>query len=200
MLHPCRFGGATVGNRMKRHSVLVVDDDASVRSLYVDALREAGHRVAIAVDGADALSRLRDGSHPCVVLTDVRMPRMDGFELSRAAGSPDALPPTLGELVKRRLDSAQAGRSAIELLAVLGPLSVHDFSDPAALDAAVYDGLLTEQDGEVRFVHPLLAAGAYQRIPPARRRDLHRLAASTATSLEQRARHLALATTRPDLR
>lgn len=86
MLHACRFGGSTVGNRMKRHSVLVVDDDASVRSLYVDALREAGHRVAIAVDGADALSRLRDGSHPCVVLTDVRMPRMDGFELSRAAG------------------------------------------------------------------------------------------------------------------
>jgi CheY-like chemotaxis protein len=70
---------------MKRHSVLVVDDDASVRSLYVDALEAAGHRVGIAVDGADALSRLRDGVHPCVVLTDVRMPRMDGFELSRAA-------------------------------------------------------------------------------------------------------------------
>jgi chemosensory pili system protein ChpA (sensor histidine kinase/response regulator) len=65
--------------------VLVVDDDAGVRSLYADALEASGHRVAIAVDGADALERLRDGSHPCVVLTDLRMPRMDGFELSRAA-------------------------------------------------------------------------------------------------------------------
>jgi chemosensory pili system protein ChpA (sensor histidine kinase/response regulator) len=74
-----------VGNRSRRHSVLVVDDDASVRSFYADALRESGHRVAIAVDGADALTRLRDGTHPCVVLTDMRMPRMDGFELSRAA-------------------------------------------------------------------------------------------------------------------
>ena len=70
---------------MKRHSVLVVDDDAGVRSLYVDALSESGHQVAIAIDGTDALGWLQRGTqHPCVVLTDLRMPRMDGFELSRA--------------------------------------------------------------------------------------------------------------------
>lgn len=68
----------------KRHSVLVVDDDDRVRSLYVDALQEAGHMVAAAIDGVDALDRLQGGSVPCVVLTDVRMPRMDGWELSRA--------------------------------------------------------------------------------------------------------------------
>ena len=59
----------------KQHSVLVVDDDNSVRSLYVDALGEAGHMVAVAVDGADALERLRGDAVPCMVLTDVRMPR-----------------------------------------------------------------------------------------------------------------------------
>lgn len=68
----------------RQHSVLVVDDDVSVRSLYVDALTEVGHMVAVAADGAEALDRLRDGSVPCVVLSDVRMPRMDGWELSRA--------------------------------------------------------------------------------------------------------------------
>lgn len=68
----------------RQHSVLVVDDEDSVRSLYVDALEEAGHMVAVAADGAEALDRLRRGSIPCVVLTDVRMPRMDGWELSRA--------------------------------------------------------------------------------------------------------------------
>ena len=68
----------------RQHSVLVVDDDDSVRSLYVDALTEAGHVVAVAADGIAALDRLRDGAVPCVVLTDVRMPRMDGWELSRA--------------------------------------------------------------------------------------------------------------------
>jgi len=74
----------------KQHSVLVVDDDNNVRSLYVDALGEAGHMVAVAVDGADALEHLRADAVPCVVLTDVRMPRMDGWELSRAiARDPD---------------------------------------------------------------------------------------------------------------
>ena len=68
----------------KQHSVLVVDDDQNVRSFYVDALREAGHTVAVAIDGEDALGRLQGGSVPCVVLTDVRLPRMDGWELSRA--------------------------------------------------------------------------------------------------------------------
>ena len=69
----------------KPHSVLVVDDDPGVRDLLVDALIEAGHHVDVAADGAQALERLRDGVSPCVVLTDVRMPRMDGFELDRQA-------------------------------------------------------------------------------------------------------------------
>ena len=68
----------------KRHSVLVVDDDRGVRDLFVDALEDAGHRVTVAIDGLDALEKLRAGGMPCVVLADVRMPRMDGFELSRA--------------------------------------------------------------------------------------------------------------------
>ncbi|HUF07594.1 MAG TPA: response regulator [Candidatus Binatia bacterium] len=69
---------------VKRHTVLVVDDEESVRSLFVDALEESGHQVLVAADGASALDGLRHGRIPCVVLTDVRMPRMDGFELSRA--------------------------------------------------------------------------------------------------------------------
>ncbi|MEO5987147.1 MAG: response regulator [Candidatus Limnocylindria bacterium] len=68
----------------RQHSVLVVDDDDSVRSFFVDALTDAGHAVSTAVDGADALDRLQAGPTPCVVLTDLRMPRMDGWELSRA--------------------------------------------------------------------------------------------------------------------
>lgn len=74
----------------KQHSVLVVDDDNNVRSLFVDALRESGHSVAVAIDGTDALQRLQNGAVPCIVLSDLRMPRMDGWELSRAvARDPD---------------------------------------------------------------------------------------------------------------
>lgn len=76
--------GTLLGDtRVKRHSVLVVDDEATVRSFYVDALAESGHRVSVAATAAAALDRLREGDVPCVVLADVRMPGMDGFELSR---------------------------------------------------------------------------------------------------------------------
>ena len=72
---------------MKSHSVLVVDDEANVRSLYRDALSDAGHAVTVAPDGIAALEILRGGRIPCVVLSDVRMPRIDGFELSRAVAA-----------------------------------------------------------------------------------------------------------------
>jgi CheY-like chemotaxis protein len=75
----------------RRHTVLVVDDEASVRSLFADALGEAGHQVEVAIDGAAALERLRTGRAPCVVLSDVRMPRMDGWDLARAVGRDPAL-------------------------------------------------------------------------------------------------------------
>ena len=67
-----------------------------------------------------------------------------------------------------------------------------------ALDAAV-DARVLEIDGSrLRFSHPLLASGAYGRLDEEERRQLHgRLATSTADP-EERARHLALATTDPD--
>lgn len=68
----------------RNHTVLVVDDEPSVRALYMDALLETGHRVEAVADGAEALARLQMGVVPCVVLSDLRMPRMDGWELSRA--------------------------------------------------------------------------------------------------------------------
>ena len=74
---------ARSGAVARPHSVLVVDDERSVRDLFVDVLREAGHRVEVATNGLDALGRLRAGEIPCVVLSDARMPRMDGFELER---------------------------------------------------------------------------------------------------------------------
>ncbi len=120
------------------------------------------------------------------------------LELARAGPETDGLPRTLHDLVVRRLDEAVAGRSAIELLAVRGPAPVSAFPDASALDAAVAHGVLVEHEGEIRFSHPLLAAGAYARIPPGRRRELHRRAAALAAGIEGRARHLALAAAAPD--
>jgi CheY-like chemotaxis protein len=60
-----------------------VEDDASLREIYAGALRGYGHEVRTAADGAAALQALRNGWTPCVVFLDLRMPGMDGWELSR---------------------------------------------------------------------------------------------------------------------
>jgi two-component system chemotaxis sensor kinase CheA len=64
-------------------SVLVADDALPVRELQRSILENAGYRVVVAEDGADALAALgRDRVD--LVLTDVDMPRMNGFDLTRA--------------------------------------------------------------------------------------------------------------------
>lgn len=70
----------------RQHAILVVDDDRDVRELWTDTLRELGHEVEEAVDGLHALRLLHDGRLPCMVLSDVRMPRLDGWELAQAVG------------------------------------------------------------------------------------------------------------------
>ena len=62
--------------------VLVVDDSITVRRVTQRLLQREGYRVALAVDGLQALERLQQ-ERPAVVLSDIEMPRMDGFDLVR---------------------------------------------------------------------------------------------------------------------
>jgi DNA-binding response OmpR family regulator len=65
-----------------REVVLVVDDDASIREIVGDALEYDGYRVVIAEDGAIGLAALAH-VEPCMVLLDMRMPNVDGWEFCR---------------------------------------------------------------------------------------------------------------------
>jgi len=66
-----------------RAKLLVVDDALTVRELQRSILERAGYEVFTAVDGVDAMARLSEGPVD-LVLTDVEMPRMDGFALTEA--------------------------------------------------------------------------------------------------------------------
>lgn len=63
-----------------RKWVLVVDDDPTVRTLFVDILQEAGYRVVGAEDGYVAEDLIRD-LFPDLILLDLHMPRGSGFSL-----------------------------------------------------------------------------------------------------------------------
>ena len=62
--------------------VLVVDDSITVRRVTQRLLQREGYRVALAADGLQALERLAE-ERPTLVLSDIEMPRMDGFDLLR---------------------------------------------------------------------------------------------------------------------
>ncbi len=62
--------------------VMVVDDSLTVRKITSRLLVREGYRVETAKDGVDALEKMHD-IQPEIVLLDVEMPRMDGFELAR---------------------------------------------------------------------------------------------------------------------
>jgi chemosensory pili system protein ChpA (sensor histidine kinase/response regulator) len=62
--------------------VLVVDDSLTVRRVTQRLLVREGFRVTLAKDGIDALEKLVD-ERPDVILSDIEMPRMDGFDLAR---------------------------------------------------------------------------------------------------------------------
>jgi two-component system chemotaxis response regulator CheY len=62
------------------HTLLIVDDSASMRQMVSFTLRDAGYDVIAATNGKDALSKL-DGAKIAMVITDLNMPEMDGIEL-----------------------------------------------------------------------------------------------------------------------
>jgi chemosensory pili system protein ChpA (sensor histidine kinase/response regulator) len=70
--------------------VMVVDDSITVRRVTQRLLQREGYRVVLAADGLQALERLTD-ELPSVVLSDIEMPRMDGFDLARNIWADNAL-------------------------------------------------------------------------------------------------------------
>ena len=69
-----------------RHSVMVVDDEPTIRMLVVEILEEMGHVVLEAGDGPSALRLLGTGAHVDLLITDVGLPgQMNGRQVADAA-------------------------------------------------------------------------------------------------------------------
>jgi two-component system, OmpR family, response regulator CpxR len=65
----------------RHHRVLVVDDDEAIREIIAEVLRDEGYDVVCAENGAVALRELRGPTPPELVLLDLMMPVMSGWEV-----------------------------------------------------------------------------------------------------------------------
>ena len=71
-------------------NVLIVDDSKTVRNLVAFILKAEGIKVTTAEDGLDGLEKLYSMPEVDLILTDINMPRMDGFSFIIAVREPDA--------------------------------------------------------------------------------------------------------------
>jgi CheY-like chemotaxis protein len=76
---------------MRRSLVMVVDDDDEYRLLLEETLEDEGYLVVSAASGRDALEYLRRGVRPTLLLLDLWMPGMDGWQLRLELTRDDAL-------------------------------------------------------------------------------------------------------------
>lgn len=124
--------------------ILIVEDDPTFRGLLATILEEAGHRVTLAVNGSEGLAKLR-GQTFDLVLSDLKMPKLGGLELYRAAreylaGTPFVVITAFGK-VEEAVAAIKEGVSDF----LIKPLP-----DPATLRSLV-ERLLAESRSERRL-------------------------------------------------
>jgi two-component system chemotaxis sensor kinase CheA len=97
----------------RTRSIMVVDDSITTRTMERNLLEAAGYRVVTASDGLDAFTKLEKEPVDLLV-ADVEMPRMDGFELTASVKKSDRLK-KMPVILVTSLDSEEDRRKGIEL-------------------------------------------------------------------------------------
>ena len=210
-----RFGDAPIGILVTQRSdgpdpldFARTFDETRLGELRLDplSLGALAHLIRTRLDmriPRPALARVHEasGGNPMFALEFAR-------SLTRPSGptlAPLRIPVSLHELVHARVaEQPQEIRRLLSIVAAAerptpSLLAAIDAESPRLLDIAVDLGVVSVgDDAIVRFTHPLLASAAYAELAPSRRRALHANLADVSEDLEERARHLALASGEPD--
>lgn len=105
--------------------ILLVEDEAPIREVIEAVLQAEGYRVVSSVNGADALTELRSGLRPCMIVLDLMMPVMDGWQFRRAQlGDAELL--KIPTVVYTAVGNV---REAVEELNVAGGFEKGDFAE-----------------------------------------------------------------------
>jgi DNA-binding NtrC family response regulator len=130
-----------------RERLLVVDDEPHARAALAELLRDAGYTVETAADGFKALGKLQELG-PDLLLTDLRMPGLDGLDLMRRAKEID---PEIATVVMTASSDVETAVNAMRLGAadyVSKPLNMDELA--IVLDRALEGRRLRREAGELR--------------------------------------------------
>jgi len=90
-------------------TVFIVDDDRDIREMLTEILTDEGYAIASAADGLDALKQLRTQARtPCLILLDLMMPNMNGWEFCAAQQQDPRLSPIPVVVISARADIDRA--------------------------------------------------------------------------------------------
>jgi CheY-like chemotaxis protein len=101
---------------MQCSTILIVDDDEDIRETLAELLELEGYATVKAANGAQALAKLRQEAAPCVILLDLMMPVMNGFEFL-ATQRADAQLAAIPVLVLSAGGTSQAALAGTEFFA-----------------------------------------------------------------------------------
>jgi len=74
---------------MPKH-ILIVDDSKTIRNLVAFIMKKEGFKVTMAEDGMDGLEKLYSADHIDLIISDINMPRMDGFTFIKTVREQEA--------------------------------------------------------------------------------------------------------------
>lgn len=118
----------------ERACILIVDDDHDFREVLEELLQDEGYRTSAAANGQEALDHLRQGELPCIILLDLMMPGLSGWEFreqqrqdARLAGIPVAVITGVRNTLDRvaALDAVAYFQKPIDLPVLLATVSRH---------------------------------------------------------------------------
>ncbi len=140
-------GSAAATGARNRERVLIVDDEANARTALAELLRDEGYLIETAADGFKALPKLQEFG-PDLLLTDLRMPGMDGLELMRRAREMDLEMAAVVMTAHAEVDSAVAAMRQGAADYLTKPLNMDELT--IVLDRALERRRLRREAGQLR--------------------------------------------------
>lgn len=116
------------GAEDRRPDVLIVDDDPGVREAMADLLDDAGYRTVTAADGEQALKLLARTPSPCLIVLDLVMPGMNGWDLwSSLRDDPELadIPVLVVTAAPETIPGVRVLRKPIDVDRLLGAIAEH---------------------------------------------------------------------------